>query len=135
MVIVDTSAWIEYFRNRNQTVALKVDECLNGDLVGIGDIIYCEIAKGIKAMKERNEVCSLLNSLPHFDMVGFTIAEQAAANYRTLRANGVTVRKTIDVIIGTFCAENKHQLVHNDRDFTLMAPHIGLDIYQSEDPV
>lgn len=130
MVIVDTSAWIEYFRNGNHDIALRVDECLDRDLVGIGDIIYCEVAQGIRSKKERNQVTSLLKSLPCFDMVGFAIAERSAENYRYLRSKGLTVRKTIDVIIGTFCAENKHQLVHNDRDFTLMAPHIGLGVYQ-----
>lgn len=64
-------------------------------------------------------------------MVGFAIAEKAADNYRHLRSKGVTVRKTIDVLIGTFCAENSFEIVHNDRDFTLMAKHMGLKIYRS----
>jgi predicted nucleic acid-binding protein len=54
------------------------------------------------------------------------IAEKAAGNYRFLLSKGVTVRKTIDVIIGTFCVEHDLLLIHNDRDFTFMAPHIGL---------
>ena len=61
-------------------------------------------------------------------MVGFAIAEKSAANYRLLRSKGVTVRKTIDVLIGTFCVEHGFQLVHNDSDFNLMASHIGLKI-------
>jgi predicted nucleic acid-binding protein len=73
-------------------------------------------------------VSDLLLSLPRFDMVGFRMAEKSAANCRLLRSKGVTVRKTVDVLIGTFCAEHGMQLIHHDSDFDLMANHIGLDI-------
>jgi predicted nucleic acid-binding protein len=131
MVVVDTSAWIEYFRNGIPEIVETVDECLERDLVGIGDLVYCEVVQGLRIKSERDKVMTLLQSLPHFDMVGFDVAEKAAENYRHLRQKGVTVRKTIDVIIGTFCAENNFEIVHNDRDFTLMAKHIDLKIYHS----
>ena len=128
MVIVDTSAWIEYFRGGIPKVVDKVDRCLDQELVGIGDLVYCEVMQGIRSPRERGQVSSLLLALPQFAMVGFTIAEKSAANYRLLRSKGVTVRKTIDVLIGTFCVKRGFQLVHNDSDFTLMASHIGLKI-------
>ena len=128
MVIVDTSAWIEYLGDGVPAVVNKVDLCLDQDLVGIGDLIYCEVMQGIRSPRERREVSGLLLSLPQFDMVGFTMAEKSASNYRLLRSKGVTVRKTIDVLIGTFCAEHGLQIIHHDSDFDLMAKHIGLDI-------
>jgi predicted nucleic acid-binding protein len=128
MVMVDTSAWVEYFRGGVPAVAGKVDRCLDQDIVGIGDLVYCEVMQGIRSSRERAEVSSLLLSLPRFEMVGFGIAEKSASNYRLLRSKGVTVRKTIDVLIGTFCAEHGLQLVHCDSDFDLMAKHIGLEI-------
>ena len=128
MVIIDTSAWIEYLRGGIPRIVKKVDQCLEQDLVGIGDLIYCEIMQGIHSPRERSQVSTLLLSLPQFDMVGFSIAEKSAANYRLLRSKGVTVRKTIDVLIGTFCAENGLQIVHCDSDFDLMAKHIGLEM-------
>ena len=128
MVIVDTSAWIEYFRIGIPDVVEKVDRCLEQEPVGIGDLVYCEIMQGIRSSRERGRVSSLLLSLPQFEMVGFAIAEKSAANYRLLRSKGVTVRKTIDMLIGTFCAEHGFQLVHNDSDFDLMARHIGLEM-------
>jgi len=128
MVIVDTSAWVEYFRAGEPSVVEKVDHCLGRDLVGIGDLVYCEVMQGIFSPRERREVSSLLLALPRFDMVGFQIAEKSAANYRLLRTRGITIRKTIDVLIGTFCAENRLELIHHDRDFDLMAPHIGLKV-------
>ncbi len=128
MIIVDTSAWIEYLQDGLPRIVNKVDLCLEQDLVGIGDLIYCEVVQGIRSPRQRREVSSLLLSLPRFDMVGFSIAEKSASNYRLLRSKGVTVRKTIDVLIGTFCVEHGLQLIHHDSDFTLMAKHIGLDI-------
>lgn len=128
MVIIDTSAWIEYLRGGIPRVVQKVDQCLEEDLVGIGDLVYCEVMQGIRAPRERGRVSSLLLSLPQFDMVGFSIAEKSAANYRLLRSKGVTIRKTIDVLIGTFCAEHGLRIVHHDSDFDLMAEHIGLEI-------
>jgi hypothetical protein len=131
MVLVDTSAWIEYFRSGKPSVVKAVDHCLDRELVATGDLVYCEVMQGIRSPREYRTVSDLLLSLPKFAMVGFDIAGKSADNYRMLRSRGVTVRKTIDVIIGTFCAENGLQLVHCDRDFDLMAPCIGLAIFQS----
>jgi hypothetical protein len=96
--------------------------------VGIGDLIYCEVMQGIRSAHQRLEVSTLLLSLPQFDMVGFRIAEKSAANYRLLRSRGVTVRKTIDLLIGTFCADRGFRIVHCDSDFDLMARHLGLTV-------
>lgn len=128
MVIVDTSAWIEFLNDGRPEIVEKVDLCLSRDLVGIGDLIYCEVMQGIRSQRQSREVSRLLLVLPRFEMVGFHIAELSARNYRLLRSRGLTVRKTIDVLIGTFCAENGLQLIHHDRDFDLMAPHLGLDV-------
>ena len=128
MVMVDTSAWVEFFRQGDPSVVEKVDRCLGEDLVGIGDLVYCEVMQGLRSRRQREKVSSLLLGLPRFQMVGFRVAEKAAANYRLLRSRGVTVRKTMDVLIGTFCSENDMPLVHRDRDFDLMAPLIGLSV-------
>jgi predicted nucleic acid-binding protein len=130
MVIVDTSAWIEYFRDGVPSVVQKVDKCLYHDLVGIGDLIYCEVVQGIKSKHERDQVSSLLLSLPRYELLGFNIAEKAAENYRLLRSKGITIRKTIDVIIATYCAENDFQLIHYDRDFDLSSSVIGFKVYE-----
>ena len=126
MILVDTSAWIEYFRNGAPSVVHKVEKSLREEDVAIGDLIYCEILQGIYSESQRKQVEDLLLTLPRFEMVGFEMAEKSEATYRLLRSKGVTVRKTIDVIIGTFCVENDLQLIHHDRDFDLMAKHIGL---------
>ena len=128
MILIDTSAWIEFFRGGDSIAARKVDQSLETDLVGIGDLIYCEVMQGVRFDRQKREIADIFRSLPRLEMVGFHIAEIAALNYRTLRSKGLTVRKTIDVLVGTFCAENGYTLIHCDRDFDLMAPHIGLTI-------
>jgi len=128
MIIIDTSAWIEFFRDGEPSVVEKVDRCLEQDLVMIGDLVYCEVMQGISSKTERKEVSGLLLALPKCDMVGFHVAERSAHNYRLLRSRGVTVRKTVDVLIGTFCVENGLPLLHHDGDFDLMARHIGLQV-------
>jgi predicted nucleic acid-binding protein len=56
------------------------------------------------------------------------LAVRAAANYRHLRDRGITLRKTVDLIVGTFCIEKDHALLHNDRDYDPMAQHLGLRV-------
>jgi len=63
---------------------------------------------------------------------GYEIALQSAQNYRLLRKKGVTVRKTIDVIIGTFCISEGITLLHNDRDFEPMVSHLSLKVLTPE---
>ena len=128
MIIVDTSAWIEYFRNGVPPVVQAVDAGLSRNFVAIGDLIYCEVMQGIGIKREQDMISSLFLALPKYEMVGFHHAEKSAQHYRLLRSKGVTVRKTIDVLIATFCIENDFQLLHNDRDFDLMAPLLGLKI-------
>jgi predicted nucleic acid-binding protein len=59
-------------------------------------------------------------------LCGPELAIRAAANYRFLRSNGITVRNTIDMIIGTFCIERGYALLHSDRDFEPMERLLGL---------
>lgn len=120
MILIDTSAWVEYIRGQKRDLCDKIDEALTKQNVVIGDLIYCEILQGIYDPKERGRIREMLLALPQFEMVGFEMAEKASANYRRLREKGVTIRKTIDVLIGTFCAEHDIKLIHSDKDFENM---------------
>ncbi len=61
-----------------------------------------------------------------FNVCGEEIAIKAANNYRSIRKKKVTVRKTADIIIGTFCMGNVLLLMHNDRDFFLLGKYLVL---------
>ena len=66
------------------------------------------------------------------DLAGHDIAVKAARNFRTLRAKGITVRKTIDSMIATRCIEDDLTLLHSDRDFIPFHMHLGLRVAYSE---
>lgn len=126
MIVADSSAWIDYLRWTGGPAAQAVLRLLGTGRLLIGDIILCEVLRGARDDVDAARIRSKLFVLPFVEMVGRDIAAQAAANYRTLRGLGVTVRSTIDLLIGTFCIVNGHRLLHNDRDFAPMVQHLGL---------
>lgn len=126
MILVDSSVWID-FLNRNDTEQTDfLERAIGKQKIAIGDLIFMEVLQGFKKEKDFKEVKNFLQEFPIFVLVGKDKALQSALNYRTLRANGVTVRKTIDVLIGTFCIEKGIFLLHSDRDFDPMIEHLGL---------
>jgi predicted nucleic acid-binding protein len=100
--------------------ALGVDEII------VGDLMLCEVLQGLDDEKETRQVEALLRRFEIVPMAGEAIAVTAARNFRSLRKRGVTIRKTIDLLIGTWCIENRRPLLHNDSDFRPMARHLGL---------
>ena len=52
----------------------------------------------------------------------------ASGNYRKLRKKEITIRKTIDMVIATFCIKNRFRLLHNDKDFMPLQKFAGLEV-------
>ena len=128
MIVADTSAWIDYFNGVIAPHTDILDSDLQTNQIIIGDLIIAELLQGFKKEKEYYTAKRLIETLEYHDFVGREIALKAAENYRYLRSIGITVRKTIDVIIATFCIENNYLLIHNDRDFNAIETHLGLKI-------
>lgn len=126
MILVDTSVWIDAFADREATAKQRLDGVMSEDEVVVGDLILVELLQGYRAGPKLRLVEAAMRSLPMKMLCGSDIAPIAAANYRMLRSVGLTVRGTIDVIIATWCIENKVALLHNDRDFDVMEMHLGL---------
>jgi predicted nucleic acid-binding protein len=126
MVLVDTSVWIDYFRGRNSPQANKLDELFDDERIATGDLIIAELMQGFRTKSQIVAAQNIISRLEYFDLVGKYIAFKAAENYRFLRKEGITVRKTIDIVIGTFCIENNFKLLHADRDFEPMTEYLGL---------
>ena len=126
MILVDSSVWISHF---NQVLTRPVEHLRDLapiEPILVGDLMLCEILQGF-----RSEAAARLaeRALRQFEVVSLCnpeLAVKAAENYRFLRRRGITVRKTIDVIIGTFCIEYGHALLHSDRDFEPMERLLGL---------
>ena len=106
MIIVDTSVWIKYFNGDVTPHTDKLDEILGVEIITIGDLIYMEILQGISNPTQFSKTKSYLDKFNKVTLGGFDLALKAAQNYNYLRVNGYTIRKSIDVLIGTFCHEN-----------------------------
>ena len=128
MIFVDSSVWIDYFNGRITRQTNILDSLVGHELILVGDIILAEVLQGFRRDKDFNKARELLNRFVFREMLGEEIVVKSAMNYRALRANGVTVRKTIDVIIATFCIENDLPLLHSDRDFRAMEEHLALQV-------
>lgn len=126
MILVDSSVWIDYFNGRATPQSLFVRDRLGTVRFATGDLILTEVLQGFRTDAAFDQVRTFLLSLDVFELAGLDISLAAARNYRLLRANGVTVRKTIDVIIATFCITHGLTLLHADRDFDTMCDHLGL---------
>ena len=128
MVLVDSSVWVEYF---NGTVCREtdlLDELLGRELLLTGDIILAEVLRGFDAQADYRRARQLMNALAYEDMLGREVAERSAVYYRSLRRRGVTVRKTIDVLIASFCILRGHTLLHRDRDFEPFQRYFDLSV-------
>ena len=126
MIVADTSVWIDYVKGIDASHTNILDHELIYNRVVTGDIIIAEFLQGFRNDREYLIAKQIMDNLEYRDFLGKKIAIQAANNYRKLRKQGITVRKTIDVIIATFCIENGFPLIHNDRDFDPMEEILGL---------
>ncbi len=128
MIFVDSSVWIDYFNGKIAKRTNQLDFLLDNELIVVGDLILTEVLQGFQRDKDFNKARELFDSLIFKEMLGREIVVKSAKNYRILRKKGVTVRKTIDVIIATFCIENDLSLLHSDRDFIAMEKHFALKV-------
>jgi predicted nucleic acid-binding protein len=131
MVVVDTTVWIDYVHGLDTPCTNALDNELLHNQVVTGDLLITEFLQGFSNDKDYEAAKGIMDSLIYYDMLGKDIAIQSAINFRLLRRNGITIRKTIDVIIGTFCIEHDFPLLHNDRDFEPMEKYLGLRIYKT----
>jgi predicted nucleic acid-binding protein len=129
MMVVHTSVWIDFFNGTASREASILDYYLDKQQIIIGDLILVELLQGFRHSQELRRAQTLLECLEYQDMSNKTLAYQSAQYYRSLRQKGITVRKTIDVMIATFCIENRYTLLHRDQDFDVMREHFGLQVF------
>jgi predicted nucleic acid-binding protein len=128
MILVDATVWIDYLNGVATPQTGWLDENLPNQRLGLTDITLCEVLQGVK---DRNQAVRVRQDLMAFEILttgGTDLALAAADNYRALRELGITVRKTIDCWIASFCIREGHSLLHNDRDFNGFERHLGLKV-------
>jgi hypothetical protein len=128
MLVVDTSVWVDYFNGQPTPHADYLHAILGQQPILMGDIILAEVLQGFRRDQDFEKARLALSKFPQVAMLNPALAVQSARNYRTLRKQGITIRKTIDCLIATFCIEQAHQLLHNDSDFTPFETHLGLQV-------
>lgn len=127
MILVDSSVWIDAFRNRSTPQTVRLSSLLGNEELAIGDLILVEILQGTDSERDFHRVRQRMAEFPSIEIGGMGIAIQAARNYRELRGLGITVRKTIDTLIATRCIQDGHTLLYSDRDFDPFVEHLRLD--------
>ncbi|HCZ49083.1 MAG TPA: VapC toxin family PIN domain ribonuclease, partial [Gammaproteobacteria bacterium] len=133
MILVDTSVWVDFLRERPTPEAEWLDRNLGVEGLVVGDLILAEVLQGFKEDRGFNEAKRLLARLDQVDICGAALAVEAAQNYRRLRRAGITVRGTVDVLIATRCLVDGLRLLHSDRDFDGFERHLGLQVVRSEE--
>ena len=130
MITADSSVWIDYFSGRSTAASQQLDAVLDDsshDLVLL-DVVMMEVLRGFRFDREWRVAKDAFSALPVQTAGGEKLAVKAAGLYRQLRSEGVTVRSSIDLMVGSWCIENDCTLIHSDRDFVPMAEH-GLQVW------
>lgn len=128
MIIVDSSVWIDYLHDTENAETLWLEKAMGHEAIGLTSLILCEVLQGIRDERQFRLVQRQLLDFPVFEIPATALAIAAAKNYRLLKERGVTIRKSIDCLIATFCITEGHSLLHRDRDFDSFALHLGLTI-------
>ena len=126
MILVDSSVWIDFFNGTENIETDKLNEILGLEEIVIGDLILAEVLQGFRSDQDYNAARDVLTSLDVHDLLGKEMAIKSANNFRKLRKKGITIRKTVDVIIATYCIENKIPLLFSDKDFLPFVKNLKL---------
>jgi predicted nucleic acid-binding protein len=131
VILVDSSVWISFFRADGTPEGKLLLRLLGVERIILGDLVLCETLRGIRSQRDLILTEDYLAAFEVVPMVGTRIARRAAANYRTLRGLGITIHKTVDLLIATWCLDNDVRLLHRDRDFEPFVTHFGLRVVRS----
>jgi predicted nucleic acid-binding protein len=126
VILVDTSVWIDHLRDAVTAPVSYLRSLISTQELLVGDLILGEVLQGLRTDAEARRVEAALREFEVVSLIDAELPAKAAANYRFLRRRGITIRKTIDRIIGTFCIGRGHTLLHSDRDFAPMESRLGL---------
>jgi len=128
MIVVDSSVWISHLRDADHPAVKALRTIDDPQDIVVGDLILLEVLQGARNERHAATIEQNLRQFRIEPMLNAELAAQAARNFRLMREHGVTVRKTVDLIIGTFCIMHGHVLLHADRDFEPMVDHLGLRV-------
>lgn len=126
MIVVDSSVWINQLRGNDTPGTRTLKRLPNPASIVVGDLVLLEVLQGARSEAEAVRLERQLRQFEVCRMMSPDSAVEFARQYRTLRSFGVTVRKTVDMMIAGFCLREGHDLLTDDRDFQPFADHFGL---------
>lgn len=128
MLVVDSSVWIDFFNAADDPAAQALERLLDHGEVRlvVPDLVLFEVLRGFRHERDYRQARLLMETLSIEVAGGAELALAAAQHYRSLRAQGITVRSPVDVLVATFCIERDYALLHRDRDFDAFEDLRGL---------
>jgi predicted nucleic acid-binding protein len=127
VILVDTSAWIELLRATGHPAHVTLRHHLERrSPIATSEPIIMELLAGARGMTERARLRARLVALPRLAVQGLSDFEAAAELYQLCRARGASVRKLIDCLIAAVAIRDGATLLHNDRDYDVLARHTRL---------
>ncbi len=126
MIAVDSSVWIDYLNDVTTRQTSALDRLLDEERVAVLDLVLVEVLQGTRDERAFQLTLARMSLGARIVTSDHAIAVQAARHYRLLRTKGITVRKTIDVLIATRCIADDMALLYRDRDFEPLVEHLGL---------
>jgi predicted nucleic acid-binding protein len=127
LILIDTSAWVEFLRATHSPVHRRVRAVLEQDLeVASTDVVVMEVLAGARDNRDRDELRRLLYGFTLLAVQGPADYERAAELYRLCRAGGETPRKLTDCLIAAVAIRGDAELLHADADFLTIARHTPL---------
>lgn len=128
VLVVDSSVWVDFFNDTDNPATDLLEQLLDHGEVRlvVPDLVLFEVLRGFRLESEYRQARLLMETLSIEAAGGTEVALAAAQHYRSLRAQGVTVRSPIDVLLAAFCIENDYALLHRDRDFQAFEELRGL---------
>ena len=126
MILIDTSAWIEFLRDTGSPTCDRVEALLDSE-IAICDAVRMEVLAGARDERHLHDLRRLLARAAVLP-TGPTHYDDAAAQFRLCRREGETVRKLIDCLIGAVAIDAGVPVLHWDADFEVLARHTDLKI-------
>lgn len=131
MIVVDTSAWVEYLRATGSPVHLSVRQLVREQAeIAVTDVVVMEVLAGARSERHADELRDTLLQFPVLRLGGLDGGEEAARLYRTCRRAGTTVRTLTDCLVAVAAIGADAPVLHSDRDFVAIAGQSELQIHR-----
>jgi predicted nucleic acid-binding protein len=124
--LLDSSAWINFLRGNSPWSERFSESFFRSEDVIVADLVHVEVVRGAGSAAEFRSLRARLDEFELVTVLTTKLTQKAVENFHFLRSKGITIRRTTDLILATWCIENDIPLLHADRDFAGFEEHLGL---------